>query len=465
MPLICVGVNHRSAPVELREKLAFRAEAAQQALHVLCAEEGIREALILSTCNRVEIYAAGDAQRAPFVVKNFLATSCQMSLDDLDEHLFVLVSEDAIRHLFRVASSLDAIVVGEPQILGQVKDAYFQASGCRTTGPVLNRCFHHAFSVAKRVRTETAISSSAVSISYAGVELARKIFGDISGMDCLLVGAGEMGELAAKHFMERGARLLVTNRSFDRARRLADKFSGLARDINELTELLTEVDVVLCSTSAPGFVITREMVRQASKSRRYRPLLCIDIAVPRDIDPAAADVDAVYVYDVDDLTQVVEENLESRRAEADAAEDIVRQEVHQFQQRLREQQAVPTIKALRRRLLEIAQAESEKTLVVLGDQASERQKQSVEAMARAIVNKILHGPTTKLRDHTHQRRENDADLLGAVHELFALRMEDVDEDTSAAEILDAFEAADAAGGDVIDLQERTNRTVRGGVKV
>ena len=466
MPLICIGVNHRSAPVELRERLAFNAESTQKALHDLKSMDGIREALILSTCNRVELYVAGDSETAPYAVKNYLAQTCQISYDRLDAHLFYLVAEDATRHLFRVASSLDAIVVGEPQILGQVKDAYFLASGCRTTGPVLNRCFHQAFSVAKQVRTETAISSSAVSISYAGVELARKIFGDISGMDCLLVGAGEMGELAAQHFIERGARLLVTNRSFERARRLADKFAGHARELSELPQLLTEVDVVLCSTSAPGFVITREMVRRASKSRRYRPLLCIDIAVPRDIDPAAADVDAVYVYDVDDLTQVVEENLESRKSEADAAEAIVNAEVQHFQQRVREQKAVPTIKALRNQLLEIARVESDKTLVVLGDQASERQKKSVEAMARAIVNKILHAPTTKLRNQAQHRQENDVDLLGAVHELFELDLAEIDDDTSAAEILDAFEAADAAGGgDVIDFQEHTNPNVRSEVKV
>lgn len=464
MRLVCVGVNHRSAPVELRETVAFSAESTERALAEMKALDGVGEALILSTCNRVELYAGADPEVSPYQLSSFLYRFHDIEPGSMDEHLFRLVGEDAVSHLFRVASSLDAIVVGEPQILGQVKDAYFRAAGCGATGPILNRSFHTAFSVAKRVRTDTAIASSAVSVSYAGVELARKVFGEISGMECLLIGAGDMGELAARHFMERGARLYVVNRSFERARRLAENFDGVARDLSELPSLLEEMDVVLCSTSAPGFVITKDVVKRAVKRRRFRPLLFIDIAVPRDVDPAVADLDATYVYDVDDLTQVVEENLEGRRAEADRAEGIVREEVSQFVRRTRERRAVPTIKALRERLLEVADGEANKTLVVLGDKASEKQKKSVEAMARAIVNKILHEPITRLKDQSLRGDPASDDLFAAVQELFQLRIEEEDSGAGTEELLREFEEAEAALGDVLEIEERLQVAMSGGSK-
>lgn len=462
MRLVCVGVNHRSAPVELREKVAFASGEIERALQEMAALEGVQEAIILSTCNRVELYAAGDPETTPYQLTSFLYRFHGIEAGALDEHLFRLVGEDALSHLFRVASSLDAIVVGEPQILGQVKDAYFLAAGTGTTGATLNRTFHRAFSVAKRVRTETAIASSAVSVSYAGVELARKIFGDISGMDCLLVGAGEMGELAARHFMERGARLFVANRSFERARRLAETFEGVAREMSELPQLLEEVDVVLCSTSAPGFVITRDLVKRAAKRRRHRPLLLIDIAVPRDVDPAAAGLDAVYVYDVDDLVQVIEENLEARRSEADRAEDIVREEVLKFARRSRELRAVPTIKALRGRMLEVAEAEAGKTLVVLGDAASEKQKKSVQAMAQAIVNKILHEPITRLKEQSLRGDPASSDLFAAVQELFQLQIEEDDGGSDMSAVLREAQEAEDALGDVVEIEERLQVAMSGG---
>ncbi|MFZ9889899.1 MAG: glutamyl-tRNA reductase, partial [Myxococcota bacterium] len=292
---LCVGLNHRLAPVELREQVAFSAARLPEALVELARVEGVKEAMILSTCNRVELYVAGDAAIAPFQLGRFLHVYHGLEPGRLDDYLFRLIGEDAVHHLFRVGASLDAIVVGEPQILGQLKDAYFQATGACTAGPVLNKALHRAFNVAKRVRTETSIAASAVSVSYAGVELARKIFGDVAGRDCLLVGAGEMAELAARHFVERGARVIVVNRSFERGRALADAFGGVARQWSELPVLLAEVDVALCSTSAPGFVITRDMIRTAVKRRRYRPLLLVDIAVPRDVDPVAGDLEGVDV--------------------------------------------------------------------------------------------------------------------------------------------------------------------------
>lgn len=459
MRLICVGVNHRSTPVELREKVAFRADLLGEALSEMKQLDGVTEALILSTCNRVELYAAGDPDLTPYQLTSFLHRFHQLRPGVLDAHLFRLVGEDAISHLFRVASSLDAIVVGEPQILGQVKDAYFKAVGASTHGPVLTRAFHSAFSVAKRVRSETAIASSAVSVSYAGVELARKIFGDISGMDCLLIGAGEMGELAARHFMERGARLYVANRSFERARRLAEDVDGIARDFAELPTLLEEMDVVLCSTSAPGFVITRDMVKRAAKKRRYRPLLLIDIAVPRDVDPSVSKVDAAYVYDVDDLAQVVEENVEARRAEADKAEDIVRDEVLRLARRTREQRAVPTIRALRSQLLQVAQLESEKTLLLFGNGASDKQKRSVESMAKAIVNKILHEPITRLKEQSAKGDPAVDDLFAALQELFQLEVEEQEEGGDAEAVLRQFEEAEAALESVVEREARLHLAV------
>ncbi len=441
--LICVGVNHRRAPVELRERVAFSQEELGDALEKLVQLPDVDEALVLSTCNRVELYAAGTFEKTPYQLTTFLHQFHQIEEGVLDEHMFRLVGEDAVSHLFRVAASLDAIVVGEPQILGQVKEAFFRAAGKKATGAVLNRAFHKAFSVAKRVRTETAIAQSAVSVSYAGVELAQKIFGDLSGLSCLLVGAGDMGELAAQHFVDKGAKLFVCNRSLDRAERLAEQYGGVARKLDELSGLLIGVDVVLCSTSAPGYVITKDMVKKAAKARRYRPLFLIDIAVPRDIDPAAGDVESVFCYDVDDLREVVEENLETRRDEAERAEDIVREEVIRFAKKNRELRAVPTIKALRDAMVQVAAEQTDKTLQKLGDGVSDKQRKSVESMAQAIVNKMLHAPITRLKEESVKGGEAGQDLLRAVQELFALDLDD-DGDTTTERVLAEAESAEAA---------------------
>jgi glutamyl-tRNA reductase len=457
-----VGVNHRRAPVELREKVAFSSDAIGRALEQMQQLEGVTEAMILSTCNRVELYAAGDPDTTPYQLGNFLHQFHRLDEAQLDEHLFRLVGEDAVSHLFKVASSLDAIVVGEPQILGQVKEAYFHAAGVKATGPVLNKSLHRAFSVAKRVRTETKIASSAVSVSYAGVELARKIFGDIADRECLLVGAGDMAELAARHFVERGSHVVVANRSFERGRALADQFAGTARKLDELPQLLTGVDIVLCSTSAPGFVITRDMMKNALKKRRFRPIFLIDIAVPRDIDPRIADFDGVYVYDVDDLQSVVDDNLDARRDEAERAEDIVRDEVLKFAKRTREQQAVPTIKALRERMLDVALAEADKTLSVIGDAASEKQRKSVQSMARAIVNKVLHEPITKLKAASARGDASANEKFNVIQELFQLELEEEGASADDEAVMKIAEEAEEALGDLIDNAEEHYQRAAGG---
>lgn len=443
MQLLCVGLNHRRAPVELRERVAFSKERIDQALKELVELEGIDEAAILSTCNRVEVFVATKTDSAAYTVTQFLHSFHGIQEKSLDEHLFSLVDEDAVSHLFRVAASLDSVVVGEPQILGQVKDTFFRAAAAKTTGPVLNRVFHRAFSVAKKVRTQTDIAGSAVSISFAGVELARKIFGELSGLQCLLIGAGEMGELAARHFVERGGQLLVANRSYERAHLLAERYDGVAREMSELPRLLQDVDVALCSTAAPGFVITSEMMKPVVKARRFRPIFLIDIAVPRDIDPSVAKLEGVFSYDVDDLSDVVEENKEVRRQNAEEAEIIVRDAVIQFAKEQRELRAVPTIKALRAALHDVALAEAEKTLNIVGENLNAKQRKSIEAMAQAIVNKLLHKPMTHLKKTTAKGQNESQELLRAVQTLFDLDI-NYNDDGDGAEVERILAEAEAA---------------------
>ena len=445
MQLLCVGLNHRRAPVELRERIAFSQERIDDALKELVQLDGIDEAAILSTCNRVEIFLASRKDSAAYTVIQFLHRFHGIQEKTLNEHLFCLVDEDAVSHLFRVAASLDSVVVGEPQILGQVKDTFFRAAAMKTTGPVLNRVFHRAFSIAKKVRTHTDIAGSAVSISYAGVELARKIFGELSGLQCLLIGAGEMGELAARHFVERGGQLLVANRSYERAHRLAERYDGVAREISEVPRLLEDVDVALCSTAAPGFVITSEMMKPVVKARRIRPIFLIDIAVPRDIDPSVSKLEGVFSYDVDDLSDVVEENKEVRRQNAEDAEIIVRDAVIQFAKEQRELRAVPTIKALRAALHEVALAEAEKTLHIVGESLSPKQRKSIESMAQAIVNKVLHKPVTQLKKTTAKGQVESQELLRSVQTLFDLELDmDAGDAAEVEKILAEAEAAEDA---------------------
>jgi len=347
MDLVCVGLNHKGAPVDIREKVAFRAETMTASLQRLNSSPELRECVILSTCNRVEIYARAGGGVAPAVISKFLHDEHTLQAGTLESHLFTLTGADALRHLFRVASSLDAIVVGEPQILGQVKEAFRGAVEARTVGPLLSRVFHRAFSVAKRVRTDTAVAQSAVSVSFAAVQLARSIHGDLRRKICLLVGAGNMGELAARHFVQEGAELWVINRSYERAETLAATYGGTARAFNDLSLLLEKADVVLTSTAAPGFIITPDMIKKVTRARRYEPLFLIDIAVPRNVDPDVAKLENTYAYDVDDLTRVVDSNLGKRRAEAERAEGIVVDEVRTFEAWNRSQAVVPIIKALR----------------------------------------------------------------------------------------------------------------------
>ncbi len=417
--ILIVGLNHRSAPVEIRERLAFPAEAIGQALRTLVEQEPVREGVILSTCNRVEVCAlASEPYPGISAIKSFMASYHAIPLPELNGYLYHHEGEGAVRHLFRVASSLDSMVLGEPQILGQVKDAYGYACEFRTIGPVLDKFFNKAFSVAKRIRTETKVASSAVSVSYAAVELARKIFGDLRDKTVLLIGAGEMCELAARHLLSAGVKgILVTNRTFERAVKLAEDFGGTPIRFDELLTHLKRADIVLSSTGAPHFILKKGDVEEVLRLRRNRPMFFIDMAVPRDIDPDANQIDNVYVYDIDDLNNVIETNLEERQREAAKAEEIVSSEVLRFRRWLEAQQVTPTIVTLRRKFEELKDAEVAKALQMLGTE-DPRARKVVESLAASVLNKFLHGPIRAMKRETEGRAPME--IVAAVREIFDL---------------------------------------------
>jgi glutamyl-tRNA reductase len=419
MHIVIVGLSHKTAPVEIREKLAFAPTAMERPLRQMLELPAIAEGLIVSTCNRVELCAVTKEPEAAIAsLRRFLAEYHEVPPEEINGSLYNYQGEEAIRHLFRVSSSLDSMVLGEPQILGQIKTAYGYAAEFRTCGLILNRFLHKAFSVAKRVRTETAIASNAVSVSFAAVELARKIFDRLDNKGVMIIGAGEMCELAARHFVANGvSKVLVTNRTFERAEKLAAEFQGKAIPFEDFVDHLAEVDIVMTSTGAPNFILGQRQMEEVLKRRKNRPMFLIDIAVPRDIDPKVNKLDNAYLYDVDDLQGVVQANLKERQKEAGKAEAIVEQEIGQFYQWLGNLEVKPTIIALRRKLEEIRQQELDKTFGNLKD-LSTGQRKSIEAMTGAIINKILHQPTAILK-----RTQNDSsgeDYVDAVRTLFDL---------------------------------------------
>ncbi len=430
MEIAVVGLSHKTAPVEMREKVAFAPDCLHEAALTVRGLPGVREGIILSTCNRVEVYAA--TRRREEGVESllkFMSEHHGIPLEELRPHLYVYAGIDAVRHVFRVASSLDSMVVGEPQILGQVKDAYDKAVQGAATGHVLNRFMHKAFSTAKRVRTETRIAQSAVSVSFAAVELARKIFGELSGKTVLVIGAGEMCELAATHLVENGVdSVLVTNRTLSRAEALAEKFNGRAIPFESFADELHHADIVISSTGAPHQVVTATQVRAAMKERRQKPMFLIDIAVPRDMEPAINDLPNVFLYDVDDLAVIVEENKRERAKEAEKAEEIVAEEVESFLKWIKMLDVQPTIRQLREQFDEIRRTELEKSLKTFAEGLSDKQRKSLEAMTQAIVNKILHQPTICLKQLAE---DPEVDLsLDAVRRVFGLQ-ESNDEEESA----------------------------------
>ncbi len=419
MNIIVVGLSHKTATVEIREKVAFSPNQIEKPLGELIKLEGIIEGVIVSTCNRVEIYAttrdiAGGIAR----IKRFMAEYHHLPFETLESHLYCYHAETAIRHVFRVASSLDSMIVGEPQILGQIKTSYGYAAEFKSSGIILNRFLHKAFSVAKRVRTETKIASSAVSVAFAAVELAKKILGDLSDKTVMLIGAGEMCELAAKHFLNSGAKgVMVTNRTFERAERLAEEFGGEAVRFESLFEHLYRADIVLSSTGAPHCIIGPKDVEEAIKRRRSKPIFFIDIAVPRDIDPKVDNVENAYLFTVDHLQEIVQANLAQRGLEAEKAEEIIDQEIGQFHKWLSTLEVTPTIVALRTRFDEIRRAELDKTIAGWKELPPDAEKR-LEALTVAMMNKLLHSPTFVLKQAGQGGR---VDLyVDALRQLFGL---------------------------------------------
>ena len=413
-----VGLNYKTAPVEIRERFALT-DPAVLAKGVIGIDETVREYLILSTCNRVEIIAVTRGEGAERHLLRSWAEARGKTLEDLLPYTYCHKGEDAIRHLFSVAASLDSMVLGEPQILGQLKDAYRTALEEHTAKVILNRLLHKAFSTAKRVRTETAVASSAVSISYAAVELAKRIFEDFSQVKAMLIGAGEMAELAAAHLVNAGiASIRVTNRTFERAVQLAARFQGEAAPFDLLLEHLAEVDIVISSTGAHEPIIRAAEMKQVLKKRKNRPMFFIDIAVPRDIDPGVNSLDNIYLYDIDDLKEVVEENLGRRRDEAEKAAIIVDEEADFFARWLKSLELQPTLVDLVRRGEAVAQEELERTLHRLGPLTPDA-RAALEAMLGAVVKKMNHEPINFLKEH-FGRGDTDSLYISLARRMFNL---------------------------------------------
>jgi len=422
MDIILIGMNHRTAPVEIRERLYIVCSDEKETFERFTETPAIKEALYLVTCNRVEVMArVDDSQEAVEALKGFIFAHGNLPRDEMERCLYVYHGDDAVRHLFRVASSLDSMVMGEPQILGQVKDAYRRCVENRASGVIFNRLLHHAFRVAKRVRTETGIASNAVSISFTAVQLAKKIFGDLKGKSILLVGAGEMAELAARHLLNSGvSKITFANRTYDRAVKLAEEFCGRACEFDLIGETLQEVDIVISSTGAPGHVIGADMIEAALKRRKNRLMFLIDIAVPRDIDPEADRIDNAYLYNIDNLQDIVDENLKERMKEAEKAEVIIREEVTSFFRWLNSLDVVPTIVALRSKIDAIIEGEMKRSSSWMRN-LDEKDNENIKILVSAVVKKILHDPIIGLKEESENGGADP--YVAAVGKLFKLKEE------------------------------------------
>ncbi len=417
--IILLGVNHKTTPVEIREKIALSG-GYEGPLAALKKIPGLRESYLLSTCNRVELLLVADSAVS---VENHIISFLfgdRLPHEESRRYLYLFYDQDAVRHLFMVAASLDSMVVGEAQILGQLKEAYRHASGAGCTGPLLNKLLHKSFSVAKRVRTETAIGSSAVSISYAAVQLAKKIFGNLKDKKVLLIGAGEMAELAAEHLVGQGVgTVVVANRTLARAVDLAKRFRGRAAAMEELIAQLEYVDIIISSTGATEIILRKEDVKSVMRARMNRPLFFIDIAVPRDLDPALIEIDNVYLYDIDDLGNVVEINKAERDKEAVKAGRIVDEETLKFQNWYQGVAVTPTIQALKNKIDEIGRSELDRTLARMPALA-DADRSNLDRMVAAITAKILHDPVRYLKAESCAGRDNSDLKVTMVRELFNL---------------------------------------------
>lgn len=422
MSIIVIGLNHKTAPVQIREKLAFNTEESlRKGLKKLIQIEGVNEGLILSTCNRVEIYATvSEITETVKTIKRVLSDFHKIDTKEFDQFLYLHIDREAVKHIFKVASSLDSMVVGEPQITGQVKDAYEIALSERTTSMIMNYLINRALFTAKRVRNETRIGENPVSVSYAAVGLIKKVFDELEKKSILLVGAGEMAELAMKHLIGTGIKnVFVTNRTYERAEALAKEFNGVAVSFENLKQLLTRVDIVICSTGAPNYVITHQMIEEIMPLRKYRPIFFIDISVPRNIDPSINDLDNVYLYNIDDLQDVVDSNILERKKEAEKALKIIEEETEKFFQWLQSLQSVPVIVSIRNKAEQVRQQELEKFKAKFRDLPPEVLN-SIDYLTQSIINKIMHAPTVALKNNC----ENKELLISAARRLFGIDNEE-----------------------------------------
>ena len=417
--LILVGVNHKTTPVEIREKLAFTQVKIEASLSQLVSSPEIIENIILSTCNRVEIYArVENTDRGIQLLQDFICDYHGISRGNLDQYFYSYCDNQAVEHLFRVSSSLDSMVLGEAQILGQVKDAYSTARSFSSTGMVLNQLFEKAFNVAKKVREETGISERGVSISSAAVELAKKIFEDLENHSVMLVGTGEMAELAAKHLISYGVKTVyVASRTYERAAALAKSLNGCSLDFESFQEERHRADIIITSTAAPTFIVNEEMISTAIQKRKNKPIFLIDIAVPRDIAPEVNELENVYLYDIDDLQNVVNANMEERQKEAESAMEIINQEVTKFNYWFSTLDAIPTIVEMRNRAEDMRAFEVDKTLKNMEHLTSD-DKEAINQLTQSLVKKILHKPTINLKKKT---QSHDGHIyLKAIRDLFHL---------------------------------------------
>ncbi len=424
--ILVLGLSHKSAPVEVREKLAISPVNIGPFLEKLVKQDSIKEALIISTCNRVEIYSVvRNLSEAIETEKKMLSDAQNTEVSDFEIFLYAYSGIDAVRHIFRVASSIDSMIIGEPQILGQVKDAYRHSISARTAGPILNKLMHRAFHAAKRVRTESGIGRAAVSVSYAAVELASKIFGSLEGKKVLAMGAGDMGELVIKHLIQNNVgEIFVTNRTYSRAEELARAFNGHPIPFENLINVLKDIDILICSTGAPHYLITPQNIKEIIPLRNYAPMFFIDISVPRNIDPEINNIENVYLYDIDDLQEVVWGNIKKREADAKIAEGIIEEEVNAFFRWFEELKIVPTIVSLKDKVMQLSEEELNEAISKLKG-ISEEQKEIIRNLTEATINKILHLPITALKKMQHNGESYI--YMDALKKLFGLEGNEYDE--------------------------------------
>jgi glutamyl-tRNA reductase len=456
---LVMGLSHKTAPLDIRERLAVLPEQVGDTLRELVRLGPVREAALLSTCNRVEVYLASpDPDAAIDSLRRDLARRATTSEQEIAPHLYVRVDVEAVHHLFRVAASLDSLVIGEPQILGQVKQAHDAALGVQTAGPVLSACFAGAFRIARRVRRETEIARNPVSISSVSIEFARKIFDGFEGRTVLIVGAGKMADLAARSLGGHGAHLLVTNRTPGRAEELAARIGGATHPFEDLVGAVARADIVIASTGARRPVLTRAVVEAAQKRRRGRLLFLIDIAVPRDVEPDCAGLPNVFLADIDDLQKLANEHRDGRRGEADRAEVMVEQEVARFLEAFRGRRVGPTITALRERVLDLARGEAERAVAGMAG-LSERERRTLLDVAESVAKKILHGPQVALKKWGGDPVDGPS-LLSAAQRLFSLEIREPA--TADPRVGGDGGGADGAAGDEARSHDRAGeRTIEG----